>query len=383
MKLAFIIDNLGPYHVARLCAIAKLAEVLAIEVRQASSEYAWARTGSVPFRRLTLLVGNSVVDPRPLLCSTLDAAAPDVVFTSGWGSAADLAALQWAGRQRVPVIVMSDSNADDAPRRAPVEWVKQRLLAHVAGAFVAGTRSFEYATQLGIPSHMIRIGYDVVDNAHFAARPDGARKGFIVSARFIQVKNLPFIMRAYAAYRDLHRIASADERPWTLNLVGDGALRNELEELALGFRSDVVFRGFLQYEDLPSAYAGAGTLLLPSVKDTWGLVVNEGMAAGLPVLVSQRCGCVPDLLEEGVNGYALDPADQAAWAKRMLFLALMPSESRVAMGAASQRIVARFSPETHAEAAVDLAGNALSRPLPRLRDLDALLLSAAAAWRSM
>jgi len=380
MKLAFVIDNLGPYHVARLRAISRLASVLAIEVRGASSEYAWARTASVPFRRLTLLSGENVGDPRPFLRAALDTAAPDIVFTSGWSAGADLAALHWAGRKLVPVIVMSDSNVDDAPRRAPVEWVKRRMLAHVAGAFSAGGRSFDYAARLGIPPQMIRTGYDVVDNAHFAARPDGACKGFLASARFIAKKNLPFLLRAHAAYRALHRAEAPQEEPWDLTLLGDGPLRPEIEARARE-NGGVILRGFVQYPNLPTVFAGAGAFLHASTTDQWGLVVNEAMAAGLPVLVSYRCGCVPDLVKEGVNGHALDPTDQDAWAARMLALARMPPESRAAMGAASQRIIARFSPETHAEAAVDLARAALSRPLPRLRKLDALLLAAVAARR--
>jgi hypothetical protein len=100
MKLAFVIDNLGPYHVARLTAIAALAELLVIEVRQTSREYSWDPPDSVPFERITLLKSNEE-HPWRAIRAALDSAAPDVVFTSGWSRAADLCSLLWAGRRRI------------------------------------------------------------------------------------------------------------------------------------------------------------------------------------------------------------------------------------------------------------------------------------------
>lgn len=382
MKIAFVIDNLGPYHVARLIATSSLIDVFALEVRGSSVEYAWLPAKSVPFERVTLLPADDACDanPRFLLRAALDAAAPDVVFTSGWSSPADLTALLWAGHHHKPAIVMTDSQEIDSPRRAPVEWIKKRILAHVSGAFVGGNRHADYACKLGISKSMIRTGYDVVDNAHFASQPDGARRGFLASARFIPKKNLPFLLRAHAAYRALHLATAPDEPPWDLTLLGDGPTRPDLELLSRDLGGGVIFRGFLQYPDLPSEFARAGAFVHASTTEQWGLVVNEAMASGLPVLVASRCGCVPELIEEGVNGYALDPEDEESWASHMLTIARMKPTVRAAMGKASMRIIARFTPETHAAAAIELAQAALSRPTThRLRTSNALLISAV-AW---
>ncbi len=376
MNLSFIIDNLGPYHIARLSAISRLANVRAIEVHGNSVEYAWSRAGTVPFRRDTLIASEPYGAPWLLVQHALDTEPPNVIFTSGWSSSADLAALAWAGRNRVPAIVMSASQAIDFPRNAHVEWVKRRILAHVSGALVGGTPHADYARALGIPSSMIRTGYDVVDNAHFAVLPNRTRRGFIASARFIAKKNLPFLLRAHAAYRAMHLAVVPSETPWDLTLLGDGSQRAELEAQAERQGGGVLFKGFLQYPDLPAAFAAAGVFVHTSTTEQWGLVVNEAMAAGLPVLVSDRCGCVPDLIEEGVNGHALKPADEAAWARAMLKIARMPEAERAAMGAASQRIIAGYTPETHAAAAVDIARAALTQAPRRIRSLDALLLAA-------
>jgi glycosyltransferase involved in cell wall biosynthesis len=90
-------------------------------------------------------------------------------------------------------------------------------------------------------------------------------------------------------------------------------------------------------------------LVLPSVSDQWGLVVNEAMAAGLPVLVSSRCGCAPDLVCEGGNGFAFDPENIEALAGRLAQVAGLDQARRAAMGRRSREMIKSFSPEAFAQ----------------------------------
>src|SRR5262249_59830905 len=103
--------------------------------------------------------------------------------------------------------------------------------------------------------------------------------------------------------------AAAGTAAWKLVLLGEGEQRAKLEGLrdALGLRNDVSMPGFKQYDELPAYYGLASAFVHTSTTEQWGLVVNEAMAAGLPVLVSERCGCGPDLVREGVNGFTFDP----------------------------------------------------------------------------
>jgi glycosyltransferase involved in cell wall biosynthesis len=73
----------------------------------------------------------------------------------------------------------------------------------------------------------------------------------------------------------------------------------------------VTFLGHIDYEELPTIYSRARCLVLPSMVEQWGLVVNEAVAAGLPVLLSDRCGAAADLLVEGENGYSFNPERQS------------------------------------------------------------------------
>src|SRR5205807_2078983 len=148
-------------------------------------------------------------------------------------------------------------------------------------------------------------------------------------------KNLARLLQAYALYR-----AAAGGASWKLILLGDGTLRADLERLRdeLGLGEDVAMPGFKQYHELPSYYGLAGAFVHASTSEQWGLVVNEGMAAGLPVLVSRACGCAADLVRDGVNGFAFDPLDAGALAGLLGHMAGRGDGDLASMGEASRRI---------------------------------------------
>ena len=169
---------------------------------------------------------------------------------------------------------------------------------------------------------------------------------FLFVGRFAPEKNLVRLLEAYAGYRQ-----TAGQSAWGLVLVGSGPLEKELRAQVEKLR-DVVFAGFQQKDTLPAYFGLASCLVLPSISEPWGLVVNEAMAAGLPVLVSNRCGCVPELVQPGVNGYVCDPLDTEEMAR---LLGVVSSDTAEAgrMGEASRHIVALYTPETWAQTLAD------------------------------
>jgi glycosyltransferase involved in cell wall biosynthesis len=183
-------------------------------------------------------------------------------------------------------------------------------------------------------------------------------------------KNLPRLIEAFARYRQ-----TAGPSAWPLELLGDGPMRGELERTraAHSLETALVMPGFVQYGGLPSYYGNAGAFVHASTIEQWGLVVNEAMAAGLPVLVSERCGCAPDLVEEGRNGHTFDPYDVDALAGLMLKV-VSGARDRAAMGEASRQIIARWSPETFAEGLERAVRAALDLPLQRPGLLERMLL---------
>jgi glycosyltransferase involved in cell wall biosynthesis len=171
---------------------------------------------------------------------------------------------------------------------------------------------------------------------------------------------------------------SCPASPWKLVIAGDGPERRAIEGhiAALGLTQAVHLLGRLAYDQLPVAYGLAGVFVMPSKTEQWGLVVNEAMAAGLPVLVSQTAGCSQELVEEGANGYTFDPSDPDKLAK--LLIRMSTSADLASMGRESRRIISLWEPSRFADGlmtATELARIARPRRHASLGRLLAGLLS--------
>lgn len=392
-RIAVIFDNFGPYHLARLTALHAHCDLTAIELYQTSAEYDWLSRGTVAFSCQTLAQPDQAgAEMLPMLRVALDAARPEAIFVPGWSSKAAIATLRWAQAAGVPAILMSDSRAEDARRHWLAEWIKRQIVAGFSGALVAGTAHRDYACALGVPEACIETGYDVVDNSHFATGAEAARAAevrmraalgvpaayFLVSARFIEKKNLGFLLNAYGLYR-----SQCTGVPLDLVIIGDGPLRATLEaqRRVLGLEAHVQMPGFIHYESLPAYYGLATALVMPSISDQWGLVVNEAMASGLPVLVSNGSGAAQDLVAHGINGYTFNPSRIEELAGQMDALSNAPAPRLAQMGAASQTIIESYTPQSFATAATTLVARLRARPKRRLGPVRRTLLAALTATR--
>jgi glycosyltransferase involved in cell wall biosynthesis len=385
-SIAILFDRLGPYHWARLQAAARLFRVVAIETYATTREYQWEGIDEPrAFDRVTLFdnISDGRGPKRALLrhkmAKALREADPAVAMIPGWGTPASLIALEWCLRNQRPAVVMSESNAFDEKRYVLAEVIKRIVVSLFSAGLAGGQLQMEYLVVLGLPRDRVFTGYDVVDNEYFRRKAGEIRsqapklrrkyelpgKYFLASARFVPKKNLPTLIRAYARYRqvagnldDGQRIM--DNGPWDLVLLGDGPLKADLSRLVSDLRlhGHVHLPGFLQYHELPAYYGLADVFVHASTTEQWGLVVNEAMAAGLPVIVSNRCGCVPNLVAEGKNGFTFDPGSVESLAKLMLDMCHFSKRRLEDMGAESQRIVEGFTPAhfaTGAERAIDAA----------------------------
>jgi glycosyltransferase involved in cell wall biosynthesis len=168
---------------------------------------------------------------------------------------------------------------------------------------------------------------------------------------------------------------SAASSPWSLVLLGEGPLKTGLCHLIsdLSLQQHVLLPGFKQYDELPVYYGLAGPFIHASTTEQWGLVVNEAMASGLPVLVSNRCGCAADLVREGANGFTFDPCNVEQLAQLMLKISAS-NFPLPAFGAASREIIAEWGPERFASGLQQAVEVAVSVPSPRARLLDLTLL---------
>jgi 1,2-diacylglycerol 3-alpha-glucosyltransferase len=390
--IAILFDRLGPYHWARLQAAARLFRVVAIETCAITRESQWERIDQPrEFDRVTLF--DDVSDRRgpkhallrQKMAKALGEADPAVAMIPGWGTPASLIALEWCLRNQRPAVVMSESNAFDEKRYALAESIKRIVVSLFSAGLTGGQLQMEYLITLGLPRDRVFTGYDVVDNEYFRQKAEEVRSQatevrrksglpenyFLASARFVPKKNLPTLIRAYARYRQLaadhdHGQRSTENRPWDLVLLGDGPLKADLCRLIsdLKLYGHVHVPGFIQYRELPAYYALADVFVHASTTEQWGLVVNEAMATSLPVIVSNRCGCVRDLVVEGRNGFTFDPGSVESLGKLMLDMCRLSKRRLEDMRGESRRIIEDFTPAhfaTGAERAIDAAKAAPTR----------------------
>ncbi len=332
-RLVFAWDQFGPYHMDRLEALGRhfdgRAEIVGIELVKNGEIYGWSPSGpGRSFRKITLFPGQARAEVgtrahASALVRACRAVGARQIFLCDFQLAAIFlaaAALRLLGHR---VVIMQDSKFDDKPRLLRRELGKWALYLPYDAALVGGARTRSYLEFLGMPASRIAVGYDVIalDRlAHLACAapaPDGvphAARHFTAIARFVPQKNLAAAIDAYALYR-----RTAGTRPRALHLCGAGPLEAELRARAAGIPG-IVFRGFLQEAEIAKTLAASLALLLPSIEEPFGLVVNEAIALGVPVILSENCGARDLIVKSAVNGYVVEPDNIEGMAHFMALL---------------------------------------------------------------
>lgn len=359
-----VYPSFGPYHVARLTAAARRVEgLVAIEVSGAQGKYPWREGLELGGFEHRTLLGERTFEEVPVreqidaLIRTLEALAPSSLMVTGYADPVMREATRWARGHGVPCVTAWDSTWVDRERRLLKEAAKAAWCRYYyAGIFASGQRTVDYLRRLRYPTERIWRGTDVVDNAHFAQVEAGELEAFVRGrglpehfflcvSRLAPEKNLDTLLAAHRLYREAGGTFS-------LVLAGDGPDRASVTR-QLDTRDDAQLLGWVGYEELPLLYHASEALVLPSRSEPWGLVVNEACAAGRPVLVSDACGCVPELCHSGENGLVFEPDDAAALARSLRSLEDAGEIARQGMGERSRVLVSALTPETWAETLAD------------------------------
>ncbi len=238
---------------------------------------------------------------------------PDAVLVGGWQFAAMLRVVLACRRAGVPVLYRGDTSLLQAPsglRGRLWERRTRALLALFDAHLVVGTRAREYLERFVEPPRRLFSSPHCVEVSRFRS-PDDPRER--EAARAAARRDLGLAPTAYVVAfvgkleaikrpLDLVRAAARMRRRPTLLMVGAGPLEQDCRDEASRARVDVAWTGFVNQGRLASVYLAADVVVLPSASETWGLVVNEAMAAGVPCVVSDRVGCARDLVRPGLTG---------------------------------------------------------------------------------
>ena len=290
---------------------------------------------------------------------------PDVVLLTGYYDPAQLLLGLVLKLKGCRIVLQNESTSLDNLRTGWREQIKRAFVKLCDGYFCFGTRAANYLIELGAtPSRILVENNAVVDNAglratYLAALPNREQeqkarqlppKNLIYVGRLIPIKNLTGLIEAFCEACRANPTAN-----WGLILLGEGEQKAILQAQvnALTMSDKIHFLPGCDWQDVPRFLALADALVLPSQSEPWGLVVNEAMACGLPVLVSDRCGCVDDLVQDGQNGYRFDPNQPDQLADRIGQLLRLPAGDLARMGTQSARIVEAFDPNTVGKAMYD------------------------------
>lgn len=389
LRILGVIVNLVPYHLARWSAVVNNGHQVTILQRRAGDPFAvlGLHSDQAPFQVHTMMDPSSGAPSwTEQMRSWIDRIDPEVIVVSGYSFPESLAALQVAAERQLPVVVCSESNLHDAPRKIWAEALKRRVLRLAQAALVGGEPQAAYLESLGVSADSIFRGYNAVDNDHFSTGLQWRQQGvegrkslglppryLLAVSRFTEKKNLRGLIEGFSLWL---KHAPTAQKDLHLLILGDGPLRSQLEcqVSSLGLETCVHMPGSCAYADLPSRYGLAEAFIHASTVEQWGLVVNEAMAAGLPVLVSASAGCAPELVQPGVTGLRFQPHRPEAIAEAISWLFSLSAVSRQRLGDASRRKVSSYGPDAFAAGLEAAALRALCQSRPGLGQLDRLLV---------
>jgi glycosyltransferase involved in cell wall biosynthesis len=297
------------------------------------------------------------------LWAALDGFRPRSILCGGYNHPAFWQAQAWAKFHATHFAAWIESTRQDRRQHNLLaEFSKRQFIRNCNTFAVPGKSSTEYLNSMGVSSERIHTAPNAVDIRRFAnlaraAKEQAAQRRaelglpsryFLYAGRIIPEKGVFHLLQAYI------QLPSELRSRMGLVFVGDGPAKAELRaelmtesitSAAKVVPGTVLFPGFAQRDQLAGFYALAEVLVFPTLSDPWGLVVNEAMACGLPIIATDVAGCTADLVRDGENGFVIPSANVGSLTEAMAAFARDPQlASR--MGERSATLIETFSPES-------------------------------------
>ena len=290
---------------------------------------------------------NGIINPNAT--NVIEKFAPDALLLYGWAYQSHLKILRHF-HKKIPVYFRGDSNlTDDQPglknfmRSFFLKW----LYKHIDYAFYVGTANKAYYKKAGLKEEQLLFAPHAIDNNRFSenrkAEAECLRSSLsikedetlILFAGKMEEKKAPEIL--------LNAFGELNCQKVHLLFTGNGPMESQLKETANGW-ANIHFIDFQNQKKLPAVYQACDLFCLPSrgPGETWGLAVNEAMASGKVVLVSDKVGCATDLVKEGVNGYVFESNNKDDLFKKLELL-VADKERLSTMGKKSFEIIQDWS----------------------------------------
>jgi glycosyltransferase involved in cell wall biosynthesis len=317
MRVAILTNILAPYRAPLFDAVAQRSDfdICVFTTSESQRNRNWETSADERAFDHKILRGyafysysfDRALGINPGVVAALSRYNPDVLMIGGYSDVTMWLGLAVSKMTDTPIVPWIGTWHGSTRSSNFLTNILKRSFVQSGSAWLAyGTRAADFLMTLGAdPAHTYEAT-NTVDLDWFGTQvdrydsPNSDALQLLYCGQLIPRKNVETVLDA---------LAKGFEGPIELTVLGDGPQRERLERLTTLRNLSAQFEGYVDRENTPEYYAQTDALILPSQREVWGLVVNEVLACGGAALVSDKCGCVPDLLESGFNGQSFDPDD--------------------------------------------------------------------------
>ncbi|MDH8700986.1 glycosyltransferase involved in cell wall biosynthesis [Dysgonomonadaceae bacterium PH5-43] len=361
MKIVALHTDFRVYWPARLKQLSlDLAirgdELIVIEIAGKGSPYAFSeKVNSDSINWVCLFPDEKIEDVVPAIAKKrvvekLDEIKPEVVLSGAIAFTSGAAAVYWAKKNNKSVVIFDDSKLENVKRNVIVNLVKKIIYSNVDAILCPTEDWLDTYTFWGFESSAVFFGVDVVDNSFWGKKVnpiDNPDRYILSVGRQIQRKNFHTIISAFIKF--YNKSSNPDLK---LLLIGEGPERDGLELLSEELKNKIIFLPFQTPVELRRIYQNATAFVLASYYEQWGLVINEAMAAVLPIIASKQLGCTNSLVHNNENGFVFDANNETELVDIFLKISSLTDEDLDKMGSMSKTIISEWGLDRFSSGAI-------------------------------
>lgn len=390
MKIVIVHTDFRIYWPARIYALQQILhknniELYVVEIAGKGSPYSFSKKeADYPIENWNILFPESKMEDLSMslvkksILNKLNEINPDIVIAGAIAFPSGAVSTLWCKKNRKKIIIFDDAKVDDVKRNGLVNFIKKRIYKNVDAILYPAKEWDETGFYWGFNKEQIFYGIDVVDNVFWRnVKSDNnynIKDDFFLSiGRLVPKKNFLFLLEAYKKYQDL----VGEDKAFDLIIIGDGSDKSLLEDyISKNKLEKVLLLPFLQQNELAYFYRNSKSFVLSSKQDeTWGLVINEALACGCPVLASEKCGATKSLIENGINGYIFNPYNVNDLVEKMLTIHSMDKNNWEKLSANALLKINGYSTGLFANSLLDAIKYVTKRKVVRLSLLDYFILN--------
>ena len=387
MHIVFVHTDLRIYWPARLKSLAlylkaRQIDLDIIEIAGKGSPYAFAEKSNdegcnwhilFPDKKMEELKNNNI---KQELFHLLDTLYPDIIIAGAIAFPSGALSISWAHINKKKVIIFDDAKIDAVPRNKFINYIKQNIYNAVYAMLYPSEDWIKTGKFWGFGQDQLFYGVDVVDNSFWQdyVCPYKSNKNYFLSiGRQIPKKNFLLILSCYRRYVNKYR-----QQALHLTLVGDGPEHYAIKKYAEDYDLNeyVTLSPFKSQNELKSIYHNASAFILASNSntETWGLVINEAMACGLPVIASRQCGATHSLIKDGINGFSFSSDSENDLYDKMCQFHCLSETDKTKMSDASLQVIKNWGLEKFCESCYEAICYSAAQPIKKLKLLNSIIV---------